>query len=183
MSLPASKREGQIVRPAVPEDAPALGRIHTAAWREAYKGMVSAAYLARLSPEKRGEGFRQAILKGGEDEIWCAERDGGLAGFVTFGPCRDDGQDAVRIGEIYAIYLDPVCWRQGLGTALCRRAEERLRERGFEQVVLWVLEQNSGSRAFYEAMGYALDGAIKELAYGEATLTAIRYRKARGVPQ
>ncbi len=177
MSLPTSKREYLIVRPAVSEDAAALGRIHIAAWREAYKGVVPADYLARLNPEKRGEGFRQAILKGGEEELWCAERDGGLAGFVSFGPCRDDRQDSVKVGEIYALYLDPVRWRQGLGTALCRRAEERLRECGFEQIVLWVLERNSGARAFYEAMGNAPDGATKELVYGEATLTAIRFRK------
>jgi ribosomal protein S18 acetylase RimI-like enzyme len=52
-----------------------------------------------------------------------------------------------------------------------------LRARGYREVVLWVLEDNTEARRFYEAMGFHVDGAFKMVELGKP-LKAIRYAKA-----
>jgi len=47
---------------------------------------------------------------------------------------------------------------RGVGTALIRRAEECVRERGFEQAVITVDIENGRARALYERLGYAESG-------------------------
>jgi hypothetical protein len=51
-----------------------------------------------------------------------------------------------------------------------------LASRDYTQAVLWVFEGNGAARGFYEAMGYATDGASKMLHPG-VPLKAIWYRK------
>jgi hypothetical protein len=51
-----------------------------------------------------------------------------------------------------------------------------LASRGRFFATLWVLDANAQARRFYEAMGFELDGATKEVNLG-APLKAVRYRK------
>lgn len=44
--------------------------------------------------------------------------------------------------------------RQGVGRALVRAAEQRLRDRGCPQVNLLVLAENAAAQAFWERLGY-----------------------------
>ncbi len=52
-----------------------------------------------------------------------------------------------------------------------------LRERGFREVTLWTAEWNT-SRGFYEALGWALDGATRQKTFAGGTFTEVRYRTA-----
>ena len=56
-------------------------------------------------------------------------------------------------------------------------ALQALREMGFSQAVLWVLEQNSRARRFYEKQGFAADGAARTLHIGR-DLAEVRYRRS-----
>jgi len=44
-----------VVRDAVFADAPAIGRVHVAAWAGAYAGLMPAAYLAALDEQQQAE--------------------------------------------------------------------------------------------------------------------------------
>jgi len=104
-----------------------------------------------------------------------------MAGFVDFGPSRDDDADPGRVGEIYALYLDPAEWRKGYGSALLDQAIQALRARGFSDVTLWVLRNNQRGIKFYEATGFRQDGASKlERASQGVTLREERYRLSIG---
>jgi ribosomal protein S18 acetylase RimI-like enzyme len=85
---------------------------------------------------------------------------GRIIGFVTFGPSRD--RDAVGLGEIYALYVDPGRYEAGVGRALMVHARRRLKEQGFGAAVLWVLQGNERAASFYEREGWAADGAVRE---------------------
>lgn len=50
--------------------------------------------------------------------------------------------------------VEPNHRRQGMGTALLRRAEELARERGLPNVALMVTENNRAAQRIYEAAGY-----------------------------
>jgi ribosomal protein S18 acetylase RimI-like enzyme len=163
------------IRPATPGDALPLAILHIDSWRSAYRGFVPASYLEGLDYQQRAERFRESLASHGE-ETYLAEAGGEILGFLMVGPCRDEDLDGEVTGEIWGIYLAPHHWRKGIGTALCRYGEQLLRSRGYRQAVLWVFADNAQARRFYEAVGFAADGASKVLQPG-APREAVRYRK------
>ncbi len=164
-----------LIRPAKPEDSEILAEIHIDAWKAAYCGLVPQDYLQKLDYGKRAERFR-ALLTTDSENTFVAEEEQKLLGFITLGNCRDDDVDPKETGEIWGIYLAAENWRKGIGTKLCCFGENLLLSCGFKIIVLWVFAENEQARKFYEALGFAADGAEKTLNRGKLLL-AVRYRK------
>jgi GNAT superfamily N-acetyltransferase len=171
------------VRQAVPEDSESIAAIHIQAWQKAYRGQLSDHFLESLSQQlpQRIEFWRAHILAPltPKHEIWVAEVKAKVEGFAALGPARDaPARDAAsEIGELYAIYIHPDCWRQGLGYALFTHATMRLAASGYSEAVLWVLESNAAARGFYERTGWTADGGAKyESIAHNVELREVRYR-------
>lgn len=171
---------------ALPEDAPAIARIHVDAWRAAYEGIIPAAFLAGLSMERREAAWREAIARG-IPELLVAKDAAGVLGWIAFGACRDPGAAANR-GEIQAIYLAPSHWAQGIGRLLWREARQRLVRQGFTSASLWVLAENARALRFYRAAGFVPDpSGHREIERGGTRLLELRYitalpRRSAGEP-
>ena len=58
-------------------------------------------------------------------------------------------------GELMSLYVDPPAQGAGVGTALLAAAEDALREAGYTQAVVDVLDATDAARAFYERFGWA----------------------------
>lgn len=148
-----------MVRPATPEDARGIAEVHVRSWRAAYRGLVPAEVLDRLSVDDR-EGTWAEMLRNGSRVLVAEEPDGTLAGFCGFArPARDD--DAVPgSGEILALYVDPERWRAGTGGALLDAAVEELAAEGCDEATLWVLRGNDRAIGFYARHGFVADGRV-----------------------
>jgi GNAT superfamily N-acetyltransferase len=157
------------VRDAVPEDAEAMAAVHVRAWQEAYPHVFPAESLATLDIPFRARSWRERIAGG--DRILVTDEVGG---FASVGPSRD--ADVAGAGEVYAIYVAPERWGTGEGRALMEAAMEVLRTEGFEDAVLWVLDDNPRARRFYERAGWAEDGAVKEDVFLGTRVREVRYR-------
>jgi ribosomal protein S18 acetylase RimI-like enzyme len=164
------------LRRATADEAGALAQVHLASWKAAYRGIVPEPYLEQFTIESGIERFR-SFLASDPEKTYLAESGGRIAGFLTFGVCRDEDLDPASCGEIWGIYLSPEYWRRGIGTSICRQAEDMLASLGCSFCTLWVFEANNRARGFYEAMGFQPDGASKEVKLG-VPLRAIRYRKS-----
>jgi ribosomal protein S18 acetylase RimI-like enzyme len=156
-----------VIRPATPDDAEAVARVHVETWRAAYAHALPAEGLASLSVTQRAEMHRRSPPV-------VAEVDGEIVGFVAVGPGTDPGTD----GELYAIYVLPDHWGSGVGRALMQAGEERLRELGHQHAILWVLEDNPRARRFYEAAGWTLDGTRRPIEIFGQPVPEIRYEKS-----
>ncbi|HLO68183.1 MAG TPA: dihydropteroate synthase [Holophaga sp.] len=165
------------IRPALAEDAPALGRVQVESWRATYRSILPAQLLASLSEDARAAAFREAIAAGG-NRVWTLEARGAVQGFAVAGPCREAGVDPALTGEIHAIYLLPGAWGQGLGRVLLDRAVAGLREDGFREALLWVLERNGHARRFYERCGWSSWGAPRNAWMDGIALREVPYRLA-----
>ncbi len=166
------------LRRARENDAPAIARVHVGTWREAYRDLVPAAYLAALSLEQREEMWaRELKVLPADRKPWVAETRQGIVGFVTGGAARDDDAPA-GTGEVYAIYVLPDCWAQGVGRSLLAHAERDLHDHGYSEAVLWVLADNERARQFYELRGWRPDGATKSRDRGGEEQEEVRYRIA-----
>jgi ribosomal protein S18 acetylase RimI-like enzyme len=167
------------VRRARLEDARAIAAIHVRAWQEAYQGIVPSEWLGSLSVDQREVIWRQNIARGAS-ETWVAEERGQVLGWISAARSRDS--DALpTTGEVWAIYVAPTHWRQGVGQSLWCEAEGHLNASGFSEITLWVLKENARAIAFYESNALTIDpGSEKTITMGGAELLEIRFRKRLG---
>lgn len=166
-----------IIRRATVEDSLAIARMHISTWQHAYRGIVSQAYLDRLSVANR-ERMWVEVFERASWEILVAETAAEIVGFVSFGKSRNES--AVKdVGEIYAIYVAPSHWSTGVGRSLWESALARLRELSFAHVIVWVLAANQKAIRFYERMGCSLSAGSETLVeIGGEKLPELRYEGA-----
>ena len=171
---PAADQAQLRIRPAIPADAAAVAAVHVASWREAYRTILPAEYLARLSVERRQQVWRESI-ETGSPRLLVAEIADSLAGFSAFGPCRDEGAGPDAF-EIWAIYLSPAHWSHGVGRALWFGSRARMIESGARTVSLWVFPDNARAIRFYRAAGFVEEpGSLKSFELGGTEVQEIRY--------
>ena len=166
------------VRPATDRDAQAIAQIHVATWQAAYTGIMPAEHLDQMTLEKRQAYWSEAI-EFGEPQVLVATCDEQVVGFVGYDRSRD-AKTRATVGEIWALYVAPEHWRQGVGLALWDGARDGLKEEGCTQVTLWVLLQNEHALEFFEhAAGFKREmPTLKTVDFGSAKLEEIRLKRA-----
>jgi ribosomal protein S18 acetylase RimI-like enzyme len=163
---------------ATPADAPDLGRVHVACWRETYAGLLPDAFLTGLCPERRGAMWER-MLSGpgayGSPEVYLARANGRLLGFGCCELQRDDALlEQGLSGDFSSIYVLRSAQRLGIGSRLMREMARNLRSRGCPGAGLWVLRENRPARRFYERLG-GVAVASKEDVRSTLTLVEIGY--------
>ena len=130
-------------------DSAALARIHGAAWRFAYSGVLPPLAVERRVAAHGPAWWRRLHAAGGHALV--VELDQAPQGYALIGPAR--AARARPWGEIYELYLDPVAHGAGLGRALFDAARAALAARGHQGLIVWSLEANELGTRFYEAAG------------------------------
>lgn len=164
-----------MIRQATITDALSIAQVHVDAWRTTYVGQVPDHYLAELSVPKREAAWSSSLLNK-TAQIFIAEREGTIQGFISVGPTRDPDLQPSTTGEVYAIYLHQDYQRQGIGQRLWNRGTEALQAAGCREATVWVLKSNLPARTFYEKMGCVLDGSCKTINIGGRDVEEVRYR-------
>ncbi len=161
-----------MVRDAEPGDADAIVDVRTRGWQAAYAHVFPPERLHGM-PSDAGREFWQGWLRDppARAATVVAEGDGEVIGFASTGPAHGEA-----CGELYAIYVRPDHWRAGVGRALLAAAEQRLVAYGFDEAILWVLDDNPRARRFYEAAGWQADGGEKHETFLETEVRELRYR-------
>ena len=162
---------GFIIRKALFEDAYERAECHVSSWRSAYRGIVPDEVLDNLSAEEIAEKFKKELeLKA--YSYYCAAYDGKIIGHFNIGKCQDE--DKLNAGEVRGIYLTEEFWDKGYGKRMMNAAITSLKHMGYNEVVLWALEENNRARHFYERYGFVFNGTKKEIMIGKP-LIEIRY--------
>jgi GNAT superfamily N-acetyltransferase len=171
-----------VVRRATRADAAAIARLHVAAWRSGYRGIMAEALLDAIDEGDREQRWRLLLEEAENPARTLIAIDGErLLGFATVGPSEDENAPADE-GELRALYVDPAAWRSGVGTVLHAACLAGLRRQGCTRAVLWVLEANDRARGFYQALGWIADGASRPhtFAADQPPLPVVRYRRQLG---
>jgi RimJ/RimL family protein N-acetyltransferase len=175
------------VRAATPDDAEAISDVQIRTWQWAYDGLMPADHLAGLDATRteRVRRFREGIAEVDRGVFVVLDPDDRVVGFVNAGTYRegqDDSRPAKGVGEVYAIYVYREVAGTGAGRALMDAAVDWLDGRGLRPVHLWVLEDNTRARRFYERCGFVLDGDRSTITIGGAELAEVRYTLDRRPP-
>lgn len=137
------------VRRAQLTDAPAIGAVHVAAWRNAYAGILPADYLAHLDPAREAAGYAATIRSGEGVFVATSGTPGRVIGFTT---ARKARRDTLADGEIQTLYVHDDFRDLGAGRKLLAHVGAWLKAMGCETAFLWVLRDNP-SRFFYAHIG------------------------------
>ena len=160
------------VREAKPGEGARLADVYLSSGRAAWARHLSPVGLSGVtSPAEEWE----RLIVDPDLIILVAERRGQVAALAVLCRSTDQDSDPARVALLDRLYTEPASWRRGLGRGLLEAAMVELRERGFREVTLWAAEWNT-SRGFYEALGWALDGATREKTFAGSTFTEVRYR-------
>ncbi|HEV2270122.1 MAG TPA: GNAT family N-acetyltransferase [Steroidobacteraceae bacterium] len=166
------------LRPAAPEDAMAVARVHVRAWQVGYQGLMPEDYLRGLRPEDRALRYNFASVDPTQPQTVVAVEADAILGFATISPARDD--DARGQGELCALYVEPDCWGRGVGRALAAAARRDLSRLGFTAAILWVVAGNARAEQFYRADGWNPDGLHRARQVWNVAVDTVRYSRALG---
>ncbi|GAA4333714.1 GNAT family N-acetyltransferase [Variovorax defluvii] len=164
------------VRPAVLRDAKAIAEVHAAAARAAYADVLPEDQLRALAPATREAKWREAI-EYAEPQVHVAVLGEEVVGFVGFDRSRDPKTPSTT-GEIWAIYVRPDHWGQGVGVALWDAAREGLEEEGCTVVTVWVPLRNDRALRFHELAGFKREmKTAKTTSLGDVRIEEIRLKR------
>ena len=165
-----------MIREATVNDAGRIAEIEVFSSRYAYKNIVSDECLFRdLSVENRTQAIRRWI----EEKLFAVYvyEDAGtgiIRGMMGIG--MTDDEDKKDAFELHFIYVDPSFVRLGAGSEMLQFFEQKGREQGCREFVIWVLDENRMGTSFYKKHHYIPDG--KEKIFRRWNKREIRYVKA-----
>jgi GNAT superfamily N-acetyltransferase len=163
------------IRPAEPDDAIAVARVHVRSWQVAYRTLLPDDYLDQLRPEDRAPEYDFATDDLLKPRTIVATEQGLIHGFASTVPSRDS--DLPRYGELCALYVDPDHWGRGIGVALVSAARAHLFGAGFRNAILWVLAGNVRAERFYQIDKWAPDGMRRTDSLWGVTVDEVRYQR------
>lgn len=142
------------IRDATPADGRAIARVHVGSWATTYRGLFPDELLDDQDLDMWGANRERMLRELPPERFYLVAEEGGeIVGFCTGGPSREPTQDA----EVYAIYLLQQHQGRGIGRALLHEGLRRFQAGGMRTMLIWVLRENSGARAFYERLGGIAD--------------------------
>ncbi len=169
----------------------AMSLIHALGWRDTYAKAVPADYMAReITDDRWVEVFRQnyesqngvhgLLLYRGDVPVSCLNYC--KARMVNYNPgdfCEFDNGAYADWGEIASFYTHPAERGKGYGGLLFEEACRRMKEAGFRNAFVFVLQENRGARRFYAGHGFAWDGTSADIPFPNSPpCHDLRYVKA-----
>ena len=130
------------------EDIETVAKIKIDGWKNSYKGIVDGSFLDFLDTKKETE---KLINNYNENGFIVATDNNEIVGFCRYSEVLDES-DSIDC-EIRALYVKTQLKRKGIGRELVKYAIKEFKRLGKNKMIIWCLEENYPSRAFYEKMG------------------------------
>lgn len=152
------------LRSARGSDAAAIAELHIASWRDAYRDVLSAEFLAE-GIETEFNAYWQATLVGRRraSSVVAAMAGRHLAGFVA---AWRDGSNC----HVCNLHVRPGMRNAGIGRALMGFAAQRLHDQGAVTADLWVFAANHGAIRFYHSLGAQAEAPMARQTFGQTVI-------------
>ena len=143
------------IRPAIPADLPALGRLGALLVRTHHDFDPKRFIAATAQTEAAYGSFLGTQLDAPAIAVLVADRDGEVIGYTYAGV---EGRDYMSLrgpaGVVYDIVVDPNHRRHGAGRMLLAAVLDFLKSRGAPRVVLSTATRNEAAQQLFERAGF-----------------------------
>ena len=151
-----------IIRPAGERDLQAVNSLLRQVLKVHHDGRPD---LFRAEGKKYTDEQLLAIFEDPQTPVFVYEENGVVEGYAF---CALQKQESLNLEPITTLYLDDLCVDaeargKHIGTALFEYVKEFARAKGCHNITLHVWECNPAAKAFYEAMGMAVQYTSMEL--------------------
>ena len=143
-----------IIRKAIPGDEQVLAYIQTESWKAAFAHILSPEELERCTNLEKAEQMYHRVLCGVGCNMAIEQVNGQPHCIAAWGRNRCDLGETV--GELICIHSLKNNWGKGYGSAMIEYVLAQVRKDNYESVILWVFEDNTRARKFYEKHGFEL---------------------------
>lgn len=161
-----SRMEIRYITPS--DDRMAISEVYEQSWKFAYDGIIPKEYLDSIPKGRWAASIDNPNLK----SLICVE-NGKIVGTSSF--CESRFEQFRDFGEIVSIYFLPDYMGKGYGKILMESVIAKLRAQGYEDIILWVLEENIRARRFYERFGFTLADEYLDDNIGGKNLREVAY--------
>lgn len=143
-----------IIRLAIDDDVPALGRLGAALVRQ-HVAFDPHRFVEPADPEKMYSAFLRAEMRHDDAVVFVAERGGAIVGYV-FASLEPASMKELRAaaGFIHDILVDERERHASIGTRLADAAIAWLQEHGAARVMLWTAVQNASAQRLFTRLGF-----------------------------
>ena len=158
------------IRTARQGDEVQIARVHDAAWRDAYQGVIPGRELERMIARRGPAWWRQAIVGG--TRLMVLDFADTVAGYASYG--RNRMPALAYSGEVFELYLAPEYQGAGLGRRMFDAARGDLAAHGYLSFVVWALGDNDRAMTFYKRRGGAIVRRARER-FGDETRERVAF--------
>lgn len=145
-----------------------ISNIYEESWKYAYKGIIPQNYLDNLPVGK----WVNHLSKPNMRSLVIIDKDQYI-GTTSF--CKSRFLEFQEYGELVSLYLLPEYIGKGYGYQLLDAAVTELKKE-YNDIFLWVLEENYRARKFYERNGWSFSMKYLEDNIGGKELREVQYR-------
>ena len=153
-----------LVREATSEDIEDILDIADRGWNSAYSDFLSQETIDTAMAEWYDSDNTRKLIMREDVAYFVVEKDEDIVGYISGG-----SSDKENVASLGAVYVDPVYWGKGAGTALLEEFETYCRRENYDRIQFSVLTENEVGRSFYEKHGYEVIDEQEIELFGEST--------------
>ena len=140
-------------------DETVLAYIQTESWKAGFKDILSADVLERCTQVDKATAMYRRLLEQRVGNGYLLKVEGEPHCIAWWDAARE--KDMPGYAELICIHSLQDKWRKGYGGKMMNTVLEEASAAGFSKVMLWVFEDNTRARRFYEAHGFTTCGRMK----------------------
>lgn len=142
-----------------PGDEAVLAHIQTSAWKAGFRDILAADILERYTQTDKATAMYRQLLEQKVGNGYILKVEGQPHCIAFWDATRDS--DMPGYAELICIHSLQDRWRKGFGSRMMERVLQDMTAAGYEKAMLWVFEDNTRARRFYEKHGFTASDKAK----------------------
>lgn len=142
-----------------PGDEAILAYIQTESWKAGFRDILRADVLQRYTQREQATAMYRRLLEQNIGNGYLLSVEGRPHCIAFWDATRE--RDMQGYAELICMHSLQDGWRKGYGSKMMGTVLRDIAAAGYSKVMLWVFEDNTRARRFYEAHGFAANGRAK----------------------